>query len=88
MAKFIVKVIPVIEAEQFIPPNQIPRGVYDIRNVSKVADPIYIGRVLTIQGQEVTVHSGEWIVTESSDDTRHYPIDDLVFQKKYELLED
>jgi len=81
MAKYRAKVIPEIEAEQFLPPDNIPKGVYDVRNITKVTEPIYIGRVLTIQGQEVTVHAGEWIVQESKDPTRHYPIDDSVFKK-------
>jgi hypothetical protein len=84
MAKYRAKKINVIEAEQFLPPNQIPKGVF---NVYEIGEGTFTGQVWTIQGQRVTVKPGEWIVQESGNPERHYPIADEVFRGKYEEVQ-
>jgi hypothetical protein len=84
MARYRAKQINEIEAEQFLPPHQIPKGVSDVYELS---DGVFSGRVWTIQGQRVSVNAGEWIVEESNNSDCHYPIDDTVFREKYELVD-
>lgn len=82
MAKYKAKVLNIIEAEQFNPPLQIPKGVM---NVHQMSDKSYRGQVYTIQGVPVEVKSGEWIVKEPNNDDRYYPIANEVFIEKYDL---
>lgn len=83
MAKYKSKQITEIEAEQFLPPLQIPEGVF---NVYEIAPNIFSGQVWTIQGERVNVSAGEWIVQEPDNPERYYPIADEVFKRKYELV--
>ncbi len=85
MAKYIAKQRNRIEAEQFLPPYQIPKGVFNVY-LSPDGD-IYSGQVWTIQGEIVNVKAGEWIVQEPDNSERYYPIADEVFKRKYELLQ-
>ena len=84
MKKYKTKQITEIEAEQFLPPNQIPSGVMNV--YSSVDGTTYSGQVVTIQGERVNVKPGEWIVRESDNPDRYYPIADAVFKRKYELI--
>ena len=83
MAKYRAKQITEIEAEQFLPPNQIP-GVFNV--YGSPDGTIYSGQVWTIQGERVNVKAGEWIVQEPDNPDRFYPIADEVFKRKYELV--
>ena len=85
MAKYRSKQINEIEAEQFLPPNQIPKGVFNVYG-SSPDGTVYSGQVLTIQGERVNVKTGEWIVQEPDNPERYYPIADEVFKRKYELV--
>lgn len=84
MAKYRAKQITEIEAEQFLPPNQIPKGVFNV--YGSPDGTVYSGQVWTIQGQRVNVKTGEWIVQEPDNPERFYPIADEVFKRKYELV--
>lgn len=81
MAKYRALKLEEIEAEQFLPPYKIPKGVFNVY-VSPDGE-YYSGQVCTIQGEVVNVKSGEWIVQESENAECYYPIADSVFQKKY-----
>ncbi len=65
----------IIDAEQFVDVNNTPCGV-----VRKMVGSFF---VTTIQGQDVPVNLGEWIVREP-DGIHFYPIADEVFRKNYE----
>ncbi len=67
----------VIDAEQFTSEAIPPRGVR----------PFGAGffAVTTMQGQNVLVQLGEWIVAES-DGKHYYPIADGEFQRLYEFV--
>ncbi len=77
MTKYRAKEIAEIEAEQFLPPHQIPKGV--TKNFDDYT-------VITFQGEMVSVRSGEWIVKEEYGFDGYYPIADDVFQRKYEKV--
>jgi hypothetical protein len=85
MAKYRAKQINQIEAEQFLPPLQIPKGVFNVYGSPN--GEVYSGQVWTIQGERVNVKSGEWIVQEPDNPERYYPIADEVFKRKYELVQ-
>ena len=84
MAKYRAKQITEIEAEQFLPPNQIPKGVFNV--YGSLDGTVYSGQVWTIQDERVNVKAGEWIVQEPDNPERYYPIADEVFKRKYELV--
>lgn len=87
--KYIAKKRNEIEAEQFNPPLQIPKGVINVYEMGKGTedDPTWFtGEVWTIQGEKVRVNATEWIVEESEMQDRYYPIADSVFKIKYEAL--
>ncbi len=84
MAKYRAKQINEIEAEQFLPPLQIPKGVFNVYGSPN--SEVYSGQVWTIQGERVNVKAGEWIVQEPDNSERYYPIADEVFKRKYELV--
>ena len=75
----------VIDAEQFLPPDNIPEGV---QNVHQTNLGRYLGEVITAQGQNVVVASGEWIVKEAGYEDRYYPIDSGIFDETYQPLEE
>lgn len=85
MAKYIARKIEEIEAEQFLPPNKIPKGVFNV--YCSPNGEVYSGQVWTIQGERISVKAGEWIVQESDNPERHYPVSDEVFKRKYELVQ-
>ena len=85
MAKYRAKQINEIEAEQFLPPLQIPKGVFNVYGSPN--GEVYSGQVWTIQGERVNVKAGEWIVQEPDNSERYYPIADEVFKRKYELVQ-
>ncbi len=85
MAKYRAKQINEIEAEQFLPPLQIPKGVFNVYGSPN--GKVYSGQVWTIQGERVNVKAGEWIVQEPDNSERYYPIADEVFKRKYELVQ-
>ena len=90
MATYKAKKINIIEAEQFLPPLQVPKGVFNVYEMGKGTeeDPTWFtGEVWTIQGEKVRVKAGEWIVQESGDNSRFYPISNDVFLEKYELAD-
>ena len=70
MAKYRAKQINEIEAEQFLPPNQIPKGVFNVYGSPN--GEVYSGQVWTIQGERVNVKAGEWIVQEPDNPERYY----------------
>lgn len=74
MAKYRAIARKVIEAEQWTDFDRPPTGVY-MKGVHHV--------VKTIQGQEVPVRVGEWIVKEASG-AGHYPIEEAEFKRLYE----
>jgi hypothetical protein len=84
MAKYRAKYITEIEAEQFLPPFKIPKGVINV--YASPNGEVYSGQVWTIQDERVNVKAGEWIVQEPDNSERYYPIADEVFQRKYELV--
>ena len=86
MAKYKAKQISIIEAEQFLPPIKVPKGVFNV--YCSPDGSTYSGQVWTIQGERVNVKAGEWIVQEPNNPDRHYPISDDVFRQKYELVND
>lgn len=67
-----------VEANQFLKHSEAPIGVRTREDGSSY--------VVTIQGQEVTVTSGEWIILETNwhDGTRAYPCAPDVFAATYE----
>lgn len=68
-----------IQAEQYTGDwENRPKGVY--------ANFQHGPYVQTIQGVQVAVKPGEWIVTEP-DGIHHYPVQDEVFQSRWELVE-
>ena len=74
MAKYRAIARKIIEAEQWTDFDHPPPGVY-MRGVYHV--------VKTIQGQEVPVSVGEWIVKESGG-PGYYPIEEAEFDRLYE----
>lgn len=84
MAKYIAKKTKIIEAEQFLPPYQIPKGVINV--YGSPDGKTYSGQVWTIQGERVNVKAGEWIVQEEGNPDRYYPIADDVFRKLYYII--
>jgi hypothetical protein len=85
MAIYRQKCIYDIEAEQFVPPLKIPKGVMNVYEMNP-GSGYFAGEVWTIQGEKVRVHPGEWIVQERGNPERYYPIADVVFKEKYELI--
>lgn len=81
MAKYRAKQLSIIEAEPFLPPLQIPKGVI---NVYETGSGDFVGEVWTYQGQKIVVKQGEWIVKDKGDNC-YYPIANDVFIEKYEL---
>ncbi len=75
MKKFISKKPKIIEAEQFLPPNNIPSCIF--------MEDAETGTIMTIQGQWVKVKSGEWIVREDENPDRYYPIANTVKENLY-----
>ncbi len=86
--KYQAKQRKIIKAEQFLPPQQIPRGVMNVYEGAN--DPgIYSGEVVTAQGERVFVQPGEWIVKEpEAHPDRYYPIADEIFQELYDPLDE
>jgi hypothetical protein len=85
--KYVAIVRNEIEAEQFNPPYQIPKGVINCYQMGKGTeeDPTwYTGEVWTIKGEKVRVKASEWIIEEPNMMGRYYPIADEVFKLKYE----
>jgi hypothetical protein len=74
MPKFRAIARKVIDAEQFVDAARPPRGVYVSGSQAFVK---------TMQGVEVPVSVGEWIVKEANA-PGYYPIDDAEFQRTYE----
>lgn len=74
MARYRAIARKVIDAEQWTDCNTPPPGVY-MRGVNHV--------VKTMQGIEVPVRVGEWIVKESNG-PGYYPIDEAEFRRTYE----
>lgn len=65
-----------VDAEQFTDATNPPRGV---------SPHAYLDfSVTTLQGMNVGVRVGEWIVREPSNPERFYPIADAEFRKIYE----
>lgn len=72
----------VVEAEQFLPPDQVPNGVHmEIGPGGKVA-----ASVVTMHG-EVSVKPGDWILPEPTDG-QFYPVDGETFERTYEPVRD
>ncbi len=69
-----------VEANQFLRHSEAPLGVRGREDGSSF--------VVTIQGEEVDVHPGEWIILEDppGDGTRAYPCAPDVFERKYERV--
>lgn len=70
-----------VDAEQFTNARQPPRGVTVKWWDSSMMN--WRAFVVTMQGREVPVSIGEWIVAES-DGQHFYPIDDFEFRRIYE----
>lgn len=70
----------VIEANQFLKRGECPLGVRTREDGQHY--------VVTVQGQEVVVQPGEWIILEDppGDGTRAYPCKADVFERRYEPL--
>lgn len=66
-----------VEAEQLLPPDHIPRGV---SVGAGITGPVY--SVVTMHG-EVAAKLGDWILPEP-DGERFYPVDAKVFEETYE----
>jgi hypothetical protein len=66
-----------IEANQFLKRGECPLGVYTRENGEHY--------VITIQGEQVNVHEGDWIILENppGDGTRAYPCEREVFERRY-----
>lgn len=82
--------VKVIEAQQFL--NKDTHGVFDFwydGTIDKIT-----GKVKTLQGEEVEVKQGEWIVkepqqlTEKLGEDRYYPIADEYFKENYMPYQD
>jgi len=71
---------PIFEAEQFLPPNQIPNGVF---NVYEWHDGIFTGQILTPSGIRKDVRATDWVITTDFKD-RFDSIPNNVFMEKYE----
>lgn len=69
----------IVDAEQFIDPANPPRGVE--RHYMHGKYPVEFVR--TMQGREVPVSVGEWIIKEASGEG-YYPIADEEFRRIYE----
>jgi hypothetical protein len=82
MAKYKSKPI-IIEAEQWFPNKSV-----DV--VMCLPEPFpkdgYYYYVRTINGENVRIHPGEWIITEP-DGIHHYPCKPDIFEKRYEPLD-
>ena len=98
MKKYQAKKRKIIEAEQFLPPQQIPEGVMNVYEAPRGATNvpaqvavkgtgIYTGQIQTAQGEYVFVRPGEWIVKEEGHPERYYPIADEIFQELYSEVE-
>lgn len=84
MPKYQAKKRKIIEAEQFLPPHQIPRGVGVLREENS-SESVFV--IETMQGEVVRVKSGEWIVAEGeAHPDRYYPIANEIFRDLYEPL--
>jgi hypothetical protein len=70
-----------VDAEQFLDPDNPPRGV----EITHLDDPSMNRRhhVTTMQGRQVDVSVGEWIVAEA-DGVHFYPIANAEFERIYE----
>jgi len=69
-----------IEAEQFVPPHKIPKGVF---NVYEMTEGVFGGEIETTEGRKYVI-SGLWIAEEPDNPGKYYPIYDNVIQEKYE----
>ena len=77
--KFKSRKTKIIEANQYLKRGELPLGLRTREDGSTY--------VVTIQGQEVTVHLGEWVVQES-DGIHYYPISRDEFPFLYEPIKD
>lgn len=86
MPKFRKKPVEV-EAEQYIPPHQIPAGVSCYQDVlsTKAGDVKYVASVITPNGM-VHITPGEWIITGVSGE--RYPCQPDIFEKTYDPVDD
>ena len=84
MIKYRTKQGKIIEAGQFLPPFQIPLGVFNVYSSLDVST--YSGQVWNVQGERVYVKSGERIVQEPNNPNRYHPVAHEVFMRKYELI--
>jgi hypothetical protein len=75
----------VIHAEQYINGKETQGVQYKKRQNLITGKEIEIAFVTTIQGQEVLVKEGEWIIRES-DNVHYYPCDATEFNKLYKPL--
>lgn len=76
--KFIAK--KTIEAEQFLPPHKIPKGVF---NVYELSDGVFSGQIWH-QGEVINIKPGDWIVENPDSPDKYSAINNDVFLAKYE----
>lgn len=80
MSYYRQKSLHIVKASLYAEGRPIPDGVK-----FKTLNGVQIAYVVTLQGTEVPVQFGEWIVTERGGD-RHYPIENSEFERLYEYL--
>jgi hypothetical protein len=69
-----------IEAEQFLPPHKIPKGVF---NVYELSEGVFSGQ-LWHQGERINIRPGDWIVENPDSSDKYSAINNEVFLEKYE----
>jgi hypothetical protein len=93
MAKFRSKLVE-IEAQQWFPGKDVPGvqaeecwaeigGRGHGRQRFRQPDKHY---VITIHGQKTYLEPGDWVVTESRDSERHYPVKPEDFDRRWEPI--
>ncbi len=79
-----------VEAGQFIPPYQIPRGVFNVYEMGSGTEDNptwFTGEIVTTTSdvrQRVT--AGEWVIEEPEHPNKFYIVLDEVFRRKYRQI--
>jgi hypothetical protein len=72
-----------VEAEQFLPPNQVPKGIF---NLSKIKGQKLAGSTYNLRGKKVRIIAGSWIIYPKKVlPGRYLVLSDEDFRNQYEI---
>ena len=79
-----------VEAEQFLPPHQIPKGVINVYQMGGGTEDNptwYSGEINTTTSEKrQRVSQGEWVIEEPEHQEKYYIVLDEVFKRKYQKI--